>query len=86
MTLQPFVNYNMKDGWYLSSSPLITANWEADNDNRWVLPVGGSVGRVFRVGKQPINASLGGYYNVINPDDSGPAWQLRAQVQFLFPK
>lgn len=86
MTLQPFVNYNMKDGWYLSSSPIITANWEADNDNRWLVPVGGSVGRVFRVGKQAINASLGGYYNVISPDDSGPDWQIRAQVQFLFPK
>lgn len=86
MTLQPFVNYNFKDGWYLSSSPIITANWEADNDHRWLLPVGGSIGRVFKVGKQPINASLGGYYNVVSPDDTGPQWQIRAQIQFLFPK
>ncbi|BCP56094.1 hypothetical protein K32_47110 [Kaistia sp. 32K] len=86
MTLQPFVNYNFKEGWYLSSSPIITANWEADNDDRWVLPVGGAVGRVFKIGKQPINAQLGAYYNAISPDDIGPQWQIRAQIQFLFPK
>jgi len=86
MTLQPFVNYNFKDGWYLSSSPLVTANWIADRDDRWTLPVGGAFGRVFRVGKQPINAQIGAYYNVIAPDDVGPQWQIRAQLQFLFPK
>ncbi len=29
MTLQPFLNYNLPKGWYLTTSPLITANWEA---------------------------------------------------------
>ena len=33
LLIQPFVNYNMADGWYLSSSPIITANWEADSDD-----------------------------------------------------
>ena len=32
-----------------------------------------------------MNAQIGGYYNVVHPDD-GTNWQLRAQVQFLFPK
>lgn len=48
--VQPFVNYNMADGWYLVSSPIITVNWEADRDNAAVVPVGGGVGRVFTVG------------------------------------
>ena len=26
---QPFVNYNMAHGWYLTSSPIITVNWLA---------------------------------------------------------
>ena len=33
LLLQPFVNYNMEDGWYLVSSPIITANWEAHRTN-----------------------------------------------------
>ncbi len=85
MTLQPFINYNFKDGWYLTSSPILTANWEADNANRWTVPIGGGFGRVFRIGKQPINAQLSAYYNALTPEDTGAGWQVRAQVQFLFP-
>src|SRR6188474_3547001 len=50
MTLQPFFNYNLPKGWYLTSSPLITANWEADDDNRWTVPMGGGIGRIFKIG------------------------------------
>ena len=85
-TWQPFVNYNFSGGWYLTSSPLITANWEADNDNKWTVPLGGGFGRVFRVGEQNLNAQMQAFYNVENPDDFGPEWQLRMQLQFLFPK
>jgi hypothetical protein len=85
-TWQPFVNYNLDDGWYLTSSPLITANWEADSDNTWTVPVGGGIGKIFRIGKQPINASLQSFYNVEEPDDLGPEWSIRFQLQFLFPR
>ena len=85
MLLQPFLNYNLPKGWYLTSFPIITANWEADTDNRWTIPVGGGIGRIFQIGSQPINASLQAYYNVVTPDDVGANWQLRAQWTFLFP-
>ena len=32
---QPFINYNMAHGWYLTSSPLITANWLAAPGQQW---------------------------------------------------
>ncbi len=86
VTWQPFVNYNLDDGWYLTSSPLITANWEADSDNTWTVPVGGGFGKIFRIGTQPINASLQSFYNVEKPDDLGPEWSIRFQLQFLFPR
>jgi len=85
-TLQYFVNYNLDDGWYLISAPINTANWKADSDNRWTVPLGGGVGRVFKMGKLPLNAQISAYYNVVTPDNFGPEWQMRAQVQFLFPK
>ncbi|WP_415408032.1 MATH domain-containing protein [Sulfurovum sp. CS9] len=85
-TWQYFINYNLDDGWYLVSAPIITANWEADSDHRWKVPFGGGVGKIFRVGNQPINAQLSLYNNVITPDDYGPEWQVRAQFQFMFPK
>jgi len=85
-TLQPFINYNFEGGWYATTAPIITANWEADTDHRWTVPLGGGVGKIFKIGQQPINAQLSLYNNVVTPDDFGAQWQVRAQIQFLFPK
>jgi hypothetical protein len=85
LLVQPFVNYNLDDGWYLVSSPIITANWEADSDNRWAVPVGGGVGKIFNIGNQPINAQVQSFYYAESPR-LGPDWALRFQIQFLFPK
>ena len=84
-TWQYFINYNLPKGWYLTSAPIITANWEADSDNTWTIPSGGGIGKIFRIGKQPINGQVSAYYNVETPE-YGPDWQLRIQLQFLFPK
>jgi hypothetical protein len=84
-TWQPFVNYNMAGGWYLTSSPIITANWEAPSGEKWTIPVGGGFGRIFRIGKQPMNASFQYFYNLEEPDIAGD-WSIRLQLQFMFPK
>ena len=97
LLLQPFVNYNFGKGWYLVSAPILTANWEAAKGNQWTVPLGIGAGRTFRLsalpggdylgdlGKLPVNVSLQGYANAVKPD-FGAAWQLRFQIQFLFPK
>lgn len=82
---QPFINYNMSGGWYLVSAPIITANWEAASGEKWMVPLGAGVGRVFPIGKQPVNVNLQAYYNVERPT-GGPEWSLRFQIQLLFPK
>jgi hypothetical protein len=83
--LQYFINYNFPGGLYLTTAPIITANWEADSDDRWTVPFGGGIGKILRIGKLPINTSVAAYYNVESPDN-GPEWQARIQFQFLFPK
>lgn len=85
-TWQPFVNYNLDKGWYVVTSPIITANWEDESEERWMVPLGGGVGRVFKIGKQPINTQLSLYKNVITPNDNSADWQVRAQIQLMFPK
>jgi len=88
MLIQPFINYNLPEGWYLTTSPIITANWEAFGDNssdRWVIPIGGGFGKIVKIGGPPLNFNLAGYYNVVSPEQ-GPDWQLRFQVALLFPK
>ncbi len=84
--LQPFINYNMKDGWYLTTGPIISANWSAsESEDIWTIPIGGGIGKVFHIGEQPVNAKVVAYYNIEKPD-SGSDWQLQFQLQFLFPK
>ncbi len=83
--MQPFVNYNLSGGWSLVSAPIITANWEADSGDTWTLPLGGGVNKLFKIGKQPIQASLRSYYNVVKPE-FGPDWQLQFTLTLLFPK
>jgi hypothetical protein len=83
---QYFITYNMEHGWFLTSSPIITADWLAPGHNKWLVPFGGGFGRMARVGKQPIVWQLHTYYNVIHPQDLPYAkWQVRLQVALLFP-
>lgn len=85
MTLQYFVNYNLKKGWYLTSSPIITANWKATDGNAWVVPFGGGVGRIMKLGFQPVNLTAQFYGNAVYPTHGSP-WGMRLQIAFLFPK
>jgi len=82
---QYFVNYNLPKAWYLVSGPIITANWNVDSDQRWVVPFGAGFGKVFKIGKLPVNMNAHMYYNAVKPDGIGN-WQSRIQLQFLFPK
>jgi hypothetical protein len=83
--IQPFLNYNLPGGAYLTSSPVITIDWKADSSQQVTLPLGGGVGKIFHFGKLPVNAQISAYYNVVRPDNAAN-WQLRAQVQLMFPK
>ena len=85
--LQYFVNRNFEKGWYLTSSPIITANWELPSDERWIVPFGGGIGRVFKMGHQPVNFLVQNFYNAIHPKTlPHPQWQFRVQFALLFPK
>jgi hypothetical protein len=86
LLIQPFLNCNLPDGWYLTSAPIITGNFSASDGNQWTVPIGGGVGKLWRIGKVglPLNTQLVPFLNVVTPD-FGPDWQLRFQFQFLFP-
>ncbi|MGB6648367.1 MAG: neuromedin U [Bacteroidota bacterium] len=84
--VQYFVNYNLPKAWYLTSSPTITVNWNAPEGNRWIVPFGGGVGKIFGIGSQKLNGQVSAYWNAVKPDAvDGPDWTLRLQLVFLFP-
>jgi hypothetical protein len=55
--LQYFINYNLEGGWFLTTSPIVTSNWELPSDERWLVPFGGGVGRIFRIGDHSVQCS-----------------------------
>ena len=83
LKVQPFANYNLEDGWFLVSAASIGADWKAASNERWTIPVGGGVGRVFRLGRQVVNAQMLAFHFVAKPD-FGPDWTIRLQVQLPF--
>ncbi len=85
MLIEPFVNYNLDQGWYLISDSVITVDWNAKSGQKVTLPLGGGVGKLFKVGDQAMNARVEAYYNVVRPD-AGPHWSIGGTIQFLFPK
>jgi hypothetical protein len=82
---QPIVNYNLQKGWYLSSTPVLTANWEAESGEKWSIPVGGGVGRLMRFGDQAVDFKFAAYKYTETPE-FGPNWDIQLTVKFLFPK
>jgi hypothetical protein len=83
--LQYFINYNMKKGWYITLQPIITANWMASSGNVWTVPFGGGIGRIMKLGFQPVNLTAQFYGNAVTPAGGSP-WSMRLQIAFLFPK
>jgi hypothetical protein len=84
LALQPFFNVILPRAFFVTTSPIITADWNRPNDQRWLVPVGGGFGAVFKIGSLPFNASAEAYWNAVRPD-GGALWTLRLTVATLFP-
>jgi len=85
MIVQPFLNYNLSKGWYLTSAPAISVNWQANSSNAWAVPVGGGVGKVVSVYGQMLNIAAQGYVYPVHPTP-GAGWAVQTTLQWLFPK
>ena len=57
-------------GWYLTTAPVIVANWKQSSKDTWTVPLGGGFGRGFLFGKQSLNARLAACYNVEKPKNA----------------
>lgn len=83
MIIEPSVYYNLPQGWYLLSEMQMVANWNSSSKQRWTVPVGAGLGKLFKLGDHAINSRLGAYYNPATPD-AGPEWSLNFSVEFIF--
>lgn len=81
--IQPVVAYQLGGGWSLSAGDLqFIYDWEA---GRWLnAPIGFQIGKVTKLGRQPVRFSVNPQYNLI--DDPGlPEWSVTFTFTALFP-
>ena len=70
--------------WYFTNSPIITANWKAQSGTRWLIPLGGGIGRRFTIGSRAFALAVHGYAHVVKPDGA-PKSLVRLDAVFPIP-
>ena len=80
--LQPFVSFTTKTYTTFGLNTESTYDW---SHSQWTVPLNVSVSQLLKIGKQPVQFSLGVKYYAEKPAN-GPDWGLRFAVTFLFPK
>jgi hypothetical protein len=80
--LQPFVAYTTKTYTTVGLNTESTYDWTND---QWTVPVNLTVAQLLKIGKLPIQFTIGGRYYAARPA-GGPDWGIRFAVTFLFPK
>ncbi|MBV8637193.1 MAG: neuromedin U [Candidatus Eremiobacteraeota bacterium] len=81
---QPFVNYNLKGGWSLTTAPIITVNYTAPGNQKWAVPIGGGGGKTFKIGDQTMQINMF-YYTFIQRPITSPQTNLRIVWSLLYP-
>ena len=83
--LNMFYFLNFEDGWQVGGTPVITADWEADSDDRWTVPIGLGVYKTSFFGKMPIKMGAEMQWMAINPDTYGQEWNIRITIAPIIP-
>jgi hypothetical protein len=85
MNVQYFWFYSLPNLWQIGAAPNITANWEADGDNRWSVPLGIGINKTVMIGRLPVRFVLEYHKTIIQPDNYGEDWGVRFVVIPVIP-
>lgn len=86
MNAQYFFTYQINRQWSFVTAPTIIANWEADSDDRWSVPVSAGVAYSFMADKVPVRLLLEPQYYLVQPDSYGAQWNVRFAIAVVLPK
>jgi hypothetical protein len=76
--------YDPPGNWFFVSAPIVTANWNAERGDRWLIPVGGGIGRKFNLADRQWRMSAQFYGNAVRPEGA-PSWTFRFAVTAVIP-
>ena len=76
----------VKGQWKVGAAPMIEVNWQAENDDKWSIPLGIGIQVTRRVGPMPVRFGLEFNWFVKSPDNYGKKWLLKFQVVPVLPR
>lgn len=86
MEIQYIIARHFKNGWNIRSRPTIKADFKADDGDKWNVPVGGGVSKLFKLGgKLPVLIGVEGQYSIIKQDTFGPEWTIVTDLTVVIP-
>lgn len=83
--LQYFIVRHLPNAWQVRASPIISANWEADSDNKFTLPLAIGVGKMIKLGPLPVMLMAEYQKAVVSPDVIGMDYTIMLQANFIIP-
>ncbi|BEQ13807.1 hypothetical protein [Desulfoferula mesophila] len=83
--LQVFYFLNFANGWQVGGSPVLSANWMADSDNRYNVPVGLGVFKTLRLGRLPVRIGVEYDYSVVQEDTWGRDYLIKFVITPVIP-
>lgn len=85
MILQPMFFYTVGAGKAIAYNAVISADWKANSDDRWTVPLGLSWNQTIDVGGgHGFDYLIGPYWNVERPEGAA-RWEIRFGINWLFP-
>lgn len=79
---QIILSKKLNKGWYIYSSPDVTADWNAPSGKQWTVPLGAGAGKLITHNRYlPINLKAGVFKYVAHPTDAD--WLIQAQATFI---
>ena len=83
---QPFVVKHFGEGLYVATPDVPgTYNWEDTTGDGWTFPLGVRLGKVMKIGAQPVNL-FAEVFNSPWDDGASSEWSLKLSFTLLFPK
>jgi len=79
--VQPFLFYQLGDGWYLRSTGVSTYDFETD---AYAAPLGLGIGRVIKTKRAVVNVFAEPQYSLASKGDLQPEWGTFAGINFQF--
>ena len=85
MEIQYIIARHFSNGWNIRSRPTIKADFKADSGDKWNVPIGGGISKLFKLKKLPVLIGVEAQYSVIQQDTFGPEWTIVTDLTIVIP-